>query len=416
MNVNAGAIAEGLNRIGVGKRGSKSCPEDLVTALIAEFEQKQPDTLVFTAFYTSLFIKGIAPQEQELLRYIDAGAFDSAAALLDVLAPSLSGQIQEYALRVLSGAALSRSEARQLGEFLFDSTQKSIEADCGRVILAVALRMKHTEPVEYAGLLDAMHAVVAGEFQSTLQAAAPIIQFAEPFDGMMRGYIISPVLACVVHSMGFSPVHLSGESSGPKYGMTAKELLTALEVPSVQRTDEIAHTALPPFGCQVEQSVLAPPLHRWVDIRRKIIKRPFLATLEKLLNPWHSRVLVSSAFHLSYAEKMTDTFEHMGWNSMLTFYKTDEGGIGISTERESRCLATKRLSTGRYERRQFSFNPERSGVKTRSTPQSVPPDVGVNAGLISGYITDATSGDEYFDLRCRCAEKAFIQVLDWVLS
>ena len=65
-----------------------------------------------------------------------------------------------------------------------------------------------------------------------------------------------------------------------------------------QRNLNLDQEAFDPYGWVLDQKALSSALDRWVDRRRVLLKRPFLATLEKVLNPCRAKILVTSVFIL----------------------------------------------------------------------------------------------------------------------
>jgi len=65
-------------------------------------------------------------------------------------------------------------------------------------------------------------------------------------------------------------------------------------------------------GVHVTQETASPALKRWQSVRKVVMKRPGLATVEKFLDTAGASLFVGSAFHPPYTEKMADVAEGMG--------------------------------------------------------------------------------------------------------
>jgi anthranilate phosphoribosyltransferase len=65
-------------------------------------------------------------------------------------------------------------------------------------------------------------------------------------------------------------------------------------------------------GFHATQETASPALKRWQSVRRVVMKRPGLATVEKFLDTAGASLFVGSAFHPPYTEKMADVAEGMG--------------------------------------------------------------------------------------------------------
>jgi hypothetical protein len=68
-------------------------------------------------------------------------------------------------------------------------------------------------------------------------------------------------------------------------------------------------SATPAFGYYVDQELASPALRDWQSVRRVVMKRPGLATVEKFLDTAGASLFISSAFHPPYTEKMADVAE-----------------------------------------------------------------------------------------------------------
>jgi anthranilate phosphoribosyltransferase len=119
-------------------------------------------------------------------------------------------------------------------------------------------------------------------------------------------------------------------------------------------------SATHPFGFSVHQDDLSGAVARWIGIRRQTMKRPFLATLEKFWNPWDTDVLLTSAFHADFNNKMIETAELAGFRAAVVVFKGVEGSLTLSLARTTPVIATRRKSGGThegraYDRRTFEF-------------------------------------------------------------
>lgn len=406
---------EALQAVGTGKKGSHACSPELAAAFAAEIRGGRVSGPTQAAFFAAMFLKRPAPEEAPLVDCLPAGALDSTTALAKVFAPDVSQEILGHCVSALEGHEFSYDAALSVGRFLFSSDAN--QGDSARALLASVLRMRHTEAPEYAGLLEAMNETVRPQFRGARPAGSRVIQLADPFDGMERADSTTPVLAHALVAAGAKVVTMAGPSDfsnpGPKFGLTPGELAAALDMPRVRTLEDVSKSG--PFGGVACQDDLSPAVARWVTLRRHTVKRPFLATLEKYLSPWAADVFVSSAFHANFNNKMIETAEMAGFPAAVVTFKGIEGSLTLSLARATSIMATRRTSSGQYDRKLFEFRGEAFGFPVIPDPKGeAPPTAESSARKIRKFVETGMSGDSGFDARAQYSVKVYGEVLKWV--
>ncbi len=227
----------------------------------------------------------------------------------------------------------------------------------------------------------------------------PTIQWAEPFDGVKRSYLLTPALAAHFASQGFVNLHMVGRCSGPKYGNTLAEILAEMPemVHELKSSKELP--SQPPAGFVIEQQQLSAALDRWVDLRRMMIKRPFLATLEKFPNTFKSDIFIASAFHDNFSQKMMSLAQYAGFKYIIIVHKGREGTIGLSTAKPG-LISYAKITKDGYDEGSFGFSTEDLGLEAM-TDGRVEGDFKKNASLLKDYLERGQSPDEHFNMRVR---------------
>ena len=236
---------------------------------------------------------------------------------------------------------------------------------------------------------------------------APVVQIAEPFDGTHKAESFTPLIAAhVQRRWGATAVSLCAPSAGPKWGPNLHSIARELcPISFAVGSREILEGAMPPeFGWYVDQEASSKALTRWIDIRRNVIKRPFLATSEKFLDVCGATVLIASAFHPSFSDKMFDMAEqatHFG--AVIIVRKGCEGSLGFSLARPAEVTVGVRRSDGSLARTDFAFGPDDAGVQRRAeTEQQCPPlSAASTAAKIARFAAQGSSGDAVFDDRVK---------------
>ncbi len=210
-----------------------------------------------------------------------------------------------------------------------------------------------------------------------LPAGGPIVQIAEPFDGVDHSYMITPLLGNFLTEKGYRVVHMTGQNSGPKWDMNLWDILQALGKD-------------PAYGFMAYENDMSPAFNRWNVIRRQTIKRPFMSTLERFINPYQADILIASAFHPPYGEKMMTIAKRAGFKKVIIVRNGVEGTVAFPLMRPVKML----ISDGQ----EMSFeNTQPVAMEERiEHPKALD-----NARLIEQYAREGKTGNSLFDLRVR---------------
>ncbi len=404
------ALRRGIKTVGVGKKGSKALTPDLAQEIIADIQSGSAHPAAIGAFFAGLVNKGVEGQEYVLEQVFSPGVFSDLPRLVEAIAPDAPADIKTVCLRLLNQETLTVDGARDLGRFLFSESK----GDGARGLVASLLRVRYETDDEYQGLWQAMQETLSPSFKSPLPDGAPVVQLAEPFDGNDHSFLITPLVGQFLQDQGFRVIHMVGRNSGPKLVMNLYDVIENLDV-SFARSNQDLMNVQPKFGWFLDQKDLSPAMDRWVDIRHQTIKRPFLATLEKFIKPVPAQIMISSAFHPPYGEKMTTISERCGFPGVMVVRNGIEGSMAFSLKRPAKILLSARQKDGSYLRHEIIFDVEKFLGTTPLTEEAREClDAKTNARLIKSYVDQGTSGDEWFDLRVKVTCAGFAQGLGWL--
>jgi anthranilate phosphoribosyltransferase len=404
------ALGRAIKLIGIGKYGSKTLPPDLLAECRQALQTDSVDALQRGAFIGALLAKGPTPEERTLETIYGKNAFGHPTFLINKLCPDLPTGLHPLATKLVRGHTLQISEARQLGDYLFSAGP----CETFRGLAAAIMRVRHETNDEYRGLMEAAEQTYTPGFQQLTCAPRPLIQLAEPFDGVEHSYLITPLLARFFQQRGYESLSLIGRSGGPKFTLNAHDLMLYLGCTLLQSNHELSEP-LEPYGWALDQKALSPALDRWVDRRRRLLKRPFLATLEKVLNPCHARVLVTSVFHITYQMKMAELALLAGFDAVMVMKRGLEGSLTPSTSRASGILCAVRTPEGHLHFQHFDADrPEFAVFRTEADPVIVDLQVADNVRLVREFARYDESGDPVFDRQVNFAQALFGRGLDWI--
>lgn len=403
-------LGRGIKHIGIGKYGSKPLTPELLVACREALVDPASHPLQRGAFLGALLAKGPTAEERTLENVIGKDAFSYPTFFINKLCPDLSPGMLPIATKLVRGANLQVSEAQQLGDYLYG------DEDCEtfRGLAASIMRVRHETNEEYQGLMRAAERTYSPGFGPMSCADRPLIQLAEPFDGVDNSYMITPLLAKFFQKRGYGAISLVGRSGGPKFTLNALDLYMHLGCQFLQSNHEL-DTPLATYGWVLDQKALSPALNRWVDRRHIIIKRPFLATLEKVLNPCHARILVTSVFHITYQMKMAELALMAGFDGIMVLKRGLEGSLAPSTSRASGVLCAVRTPRGHLFFQHFEGDsPAFASFRTAAETEYENPQASDNAQLVRQFMNVGYANDPEFDNRVRFAHALYGRGLDWI--
>jgi len=404
----------GIKAVAVGKFGSRPVPPELIPQLIDVLHhlERFPNyelELKRASFLGALFVKSqILDHERILLHYVKCkvnnrpftvnldllkdpeqfgrfGSLEISTAnemVQYICGHAMSVKEHDFAVRVLNKQNFTFEESVELGKIIFGTDK---EKDAMRTMITHVMRVRHEQVNELGGLQKALMDLRSAAFgnDTTSHANKPkrMVQIAEQFDGVERCFFASPLLANVIQTKyHMLCVSSTGRSSGPKKGWNLHDVFTNLEkhnaeacksIKSLADLDAELNRFAPssssdsssgshPFGLYVEQANLVPVLDRWVDLRRIIIKRPFMAMVEKYVYPALPTVLIWSAFHGSVVDNMVGMAELTNVPATIVTQKGLEGSLTFPITSSGFAIISCSVKTndGTYMRHSFKYGIE----------------------------------------------------------
>lgn len=227
-------------------------------------------------------------------------------------------RMQTYLQKIATGPKMSKDLTREEAEDALLSTLNGSVSQVRAGIFLIAARMKLETVEENIGYWQALD-------KTTVQhqvAFEKILQIADPFDGFNRvpyfGFFIMPVLA----AMDLPAYGHSTHSLPPKFGITFEDLLVKHYGVSPSDNGDKRIALLKKFRFAfLSTRHTNPPLENLRDLRMEIVKRPMLATLEKMLMPIKVKpggnFLTSGYFHKGYEVPMLAVARLSGFDKTI---------------------------------------------------------------------------------------------------
>lgn len=404
------AISDGIKAVGIGKKGSRALTPESIQAIVRELREGRVPAVVKGAFFGALITKGVTPEEKTLEEALGPGVLSDFPRLVSCLAGDAPAQIQELCVRLLRQETLDEKTATVLGDFLFSSEP----GDGARGMAASIMRVRYETPEEYTGILRSIQQTIEKPFREEVPPGEPTIQIAEPFDGVDHSYLITPLVLQYFQKQRYRAVGLAGRNSGPKMGNNLLDLVNATGVTFLRRNTELRDKK-PDLGWYIRQQDMSTAMDRWVELRRQIIKRPFLSTLERFVNPVKADILVASAFHPPYGEKMITVAEKAGYPGVIIVRNGLEGTLAFPLKRGVKILCSIRQTNGQYRRQEIEFNPEEYlNISVEVEEKFERPSLEENARLVNEYARAGRTDYQLFDWRVKVTCAGLRQAIEWI--
>ena len=184
------AVVRGIKLAGIGKKGSQPVPKDLIEDILYDLKTGQIPPVTQGAFFGSLMMKGLTPDELHLEDALVPGVLQHPADLVSYIAGDAPEDIQTICLHLLVGKELNKETATRLGKFMLSE----LPGDGARGLVVSILRVRYETMDEYEALLKTAEETIEPSFKTPVPAGDPILQLSEPFDGVDQSYMLTPLL------------------------------------------------------------------------------------------------------------------------------------------------------------------------------------------------------------------------------
>ena len=234
--------------------------------------------------------------------------------------------IKSVIQRIATGPELSKNISREEAKRSMSDILNGQIDPVQSAIFLIALRMKRETMDENLGVHDAII-----ESTTTVDTSCDsLINIADPYDGFSRNLPSSIFILPVIAELGLSIVSHGVFSVGPKYGCTHHLILKELGYNSNNGHQEIVERLEnKDIGwAYADQSMFNPKLHNLMSLRKQIIKRPVITTVEVLVKPVSSKndMFFTGFVHKPYPPIYLELSRNAQFNS-ATVIRGTEGGI-----------------------------------------------------------------------------------------
>jgi anthranilate phosphoribosyltransferase len=222
-------------------------------------------------------------------------------------------RMKTYLQKIAAGPKMSKDLTRDEAEDALSLILNDEVSSERAAVFLIAARMKLETLEENIGYWQALD-------KTTIQQEVKIeklVQVSEAFDGFERTPLFTFYTIPLLAEIGLPIYGHSALPLPPKFGITFEDLLVNhYGIPADQTFDQ-RKTLIEKFGfgyLSTQQS--HPKLDALKDLRTEIVKRPMLATMEKMLMPLKakSNYLATNYFHPGYEKSMLAVAPLGGWD------------------------------------------------------------------------------------------------------
>lgn len=256
--------------------------------------------------------------------------------------------LAEAIKKVATGPHLSKDLSQQEA---FDAMTEILSGQADEVqaaIFFIALRIKRETNEENWGILQAIQA-------QTTQVKADVEQLmilSDPYNGFNRHCPIAAFLPAVLAASGLPTVSQGVKEMGPKFGVTHSQVLAQAGIEIDLSVEQVCERVNNPelSWAYCDQAQASSSLYALQTLRTRMIKRPSLATLEKLVMPIKAKLkthLQIGFVHKEYPPILAESARQAGFASALII-RGVEGGILPTLRETSNCFTMKDQQSAEY--------------------------------------------------------------------
>jgi len=300
-------LVEILKKKGIGPEGSKSLTAETLVNLPSLYQDASVSLTTKATLLTALLTLDLTPDEKSWLEIIRQNPSAILPQELLFFFHDKRNEFQNLILKTISKESLTIEECQLASDFLFQSeTPEYLKAS-----FLEAQRLKRESFQENSQFFLAF---LARRKQVVLPLPY-IVDLCDSYDGVERSPNYSLFTACVMAALGI-PTYVHGLSCvAPKKGITHHEILKSAGKNPLLSLQDSSNQLLELGVTYVDQAEFFPELYNLVQMRTEMVKRPFLATFEKLLQPIsasNGNFLVSPYTHKHYRMEVVNLLKEIG--------------------------------------------------------------------------------------------------------
>ncbi len=279
--------------------------------------------------------------------------------------------------RIATGPTLSKDIEEEEARRAMHAVLKKEVDEVQAAIFLIALRMKRETEAENRGILSAIRDLT----NTAIADVDEVVDLADPYNGYNRTLPVVPFLPALLAELGLPAVSHGLVTVSPKFGVTHHQILQAAGLKIDLSTEEVAKRLSDPaigWG-YVDQAQFCPTMHGLIGLRKKMIKRSVLTTVETLVGPIRGKNkthLVSGYVHKPYSAIYAMLARHSGFDTNLSV-RGIEGGVTASLRQSSTMFQYH----DKGAEQEFEVDPTKLGIQREERAPAIPEGVEGNENI-----------------------------------
>lgn len=314
-------LVEILRHKGIGPKGSKHISKEECDSAYNLLTNNNCALTTQATFLTALFLLDSDENEKELCDKLTRSE-DLNKNLTFLVNHSSNNRLEEIILKAVSRRDLTEKEAREGIELaMTGDTPEHLTAS-----FLEALRLKRETDLEnrvfYEYFLNSIQRIECDFPQ--------LIEIGDSYDGVNRNNNYNLFTACLLGALGYKTIISGSKTVAPKNGATHHQiLLEANKNPLLSLRDALKELETNNWT-YLDQSVFHTELWEERTMRAEMVKRPCLATFEKILSPIINKSgnnIITSYTHAHYKHANIEILKNSPYTRTALNIKGLEGTV-----------------------------------------------------------------------------------------
>jgi anthranilate phosphoribosyltransferase len=324
-----------LKKKGIGPEGSKSLNQEELSEVSRLLINTEVSLTTKATLLTALLLLEPNEHEKEWVNKVKENPKQMLPAELEGFILENSNPFLTIIKKLISKIELSKEECISGMKFLFDSSTP--EYLKGPFLEGERLkRESFTENLTFFNyMFDKIQHV---NFNHPI-----LIEICDSYDGSNRSKNYAVFTASLLSSIGYKVLVQGIDEVAPKLGITSHKILKAANKnPLITIDSALINLNKSDIGwAYIDQQIFFPELYKLKNLRKEMVKRPFLATFEKLLQPIKSKngnFIVTGYTHPHYKEELVKQLKQQGKCQQALILKGVEGSTHMSLSKNTTAV------------------------------------------------------------------------------
>jgi anthranilate phosphoribosyltransferase len=328
-----------LKSKGTGPTMGKSLTQDQLNSLPVLLNNEEFPPVTRATLLTALLTLEPTEIEKKFIQTLQQNP-NLLPAPLTVLLPEVhtpQTPFESLVHKVILRQDLTAEEAQQAMEALFDPHIPTLL----KAAWLEGERLKRETLVENT----AFYNVLWKKCQRITTKLPFVIDLSNGYDGFNRNLYLTPFTAMALAKKGIPCVLHGMDEVSPKKGINPHKILMEMGLNPYKSLEEAKNDLEDPAigWTYVDQSIFFPELFALKQLRIEMVKRPFIATLEKLLCPilGQKTGIVTGYTHPPYKHTLTDLLSQNDAVDASLILRGTEGSMQLDLDRKTPWIFVK---------------------------------------------------------------------------